>query len=381
MADHNSGPRALADPVVDITDMYVFPSPDRPGSLVLVLDVFPSAGPTALFSDAVDYRFRVRPASIASRGAGTAFAVSEQEYTFSFRFAVPVAPKSGGQIVQEGTFTASTGQSASFRVNDEQGGKGPGLRVFAGRRLDPFFFDGVRAVQSLIARKLVFVNPGSSRQNLQNCLCIVVEVDIATLLGADVGPLFAVISETVTIGSISARLERFGRPLIKSVVLGAKNFDTVNRDLDIRDLYNQEDAFNLGPTYLDAYRARMNANLSFWDGLDQKTDWTLGADNAHPLTELLLADFTVVDVSKPFAEDSYLEIERALLKGTSHETCGGRSPNDDIADTFLTLLVNAGNGPRISDGVDQQAVKASHVFPYLAPPEANPPGKIELSLK
>ncbi|PZV16951.1 MAG: hypothetical protein DCF20_07320 [Pseudanabaena sp.] len=381
MADHNSGPRALADPVVDITDMYVFPSPERPGSLVLVLDVFPSAGSTALFSDAVDYRFRVRPTSIASQGAISAFAVSEQEYTFSCRFAVPVDPERGGQIVQEGTCTASTGQSVSFRVNDEEGGKVRGLRVFAGLRLDPFFFDGVRAVQSMMARKLMFVNPGDSRQNLQNCLSIVVEVDIATLFGADAGPLFAVVGETVTIGSITARLERFGRPLIKSVVLGAKHLDTVNRDLDIRDLYNQEDAFKLGPTYLGAYRARMNANLSFWDRLDQKIDWPQGADNAHPLTDLLLADFMVVDVSKPFAEDSYLEIERALLKDTSHETCGGRSPNDDIADTFLTLLVNAGNGPRISDGVDQQAVKASHVFPYLAPPEANPPGKIELSLK
>src|SRR5450755_4538163 len=121
MADHNSGPRALADPVVDITDMYVFPSPERPDSLVLVLDVFPSAGPTALFSDAVDYRFRLRPASIASRGAGAAFAVSEQEHTFSCRFGVPVDPERGGQIVQEGTCTASTGQAVSFRVNDEQG--------------------------------------------------------------------------------------------------------------------------------------------------------------------------------------------------------------------------------------------------------------------
>jgi len=381
MSDHNSGPRALADPVVDITDMYVFPSPERPGCLVLVLDVFPSAGPTALFSDAVDYRFRVRPVSIASRGAGAAFAVSEQEHIFSCRFAVPADPERGGQIVQEGTCIASTGQSASFRVNDEQGGKGQGLRVFAGRRLDPFFFDGVRAVQSLMARKLVFVNPGSSRQDRQNCLSIVVEVDIATMFGANAGPLLAVVSETVTVGSITARLERFGRPLIKSVVLGAKHLDTVNRDLDIRDLYNQEDAFKLGPTYAGAYRARMNANLAFWDGMDEKTDWPLGADGAHPLTELLLADFMVVDVSKPYAEVSYLEIERAMLKGGSHETCGGRSLNDDIADTLLTVLINAGNGPRISDGVDQQAVKATRAFPYLVPPEANPPGKIELSLR
>ena len=378
MSDHNSGPRALADPVVDITDLYVFPNPERRGSLVLVLDVFPNAEPTAFFSDAVDYRFRVRPVKIPP-GAGGAFAVSEKEYTISCRFAVPIQSRGGVPLVQEGNCTASTGQAVSFRVNDEEGGKTQGLRVFAGRRMDPFFQDGVRLAQSMMKGKLAFVSHGDSRQHRQNCLSIVVEVDVATIFGTD-GPLFAVVGETAMVGSITVRLERYGRPLIKSVVLGAKHLDKVNQNLDIRDLYNQEDAFKLGPTYLGAYRARMNANLPFWDSLDQKTDWPLDAQGAHPLTELLLADFMVVDVSKPYAEDSYFEIERASLKGARHETCGGRSPNDDITDTLMTMLINAGNGPRISDGVDGQAVPATRAFPYLVPPDPNPPGKIELSL-
>jgi hypothetical protein len=117
----------------------------------------------------------------------------------------------------------------------------------------------------------------------------------------------------------------------------------------------------------------MNANLAVWDSLDGKTDWPPDTQGVHPLTEFLLADFMVVDVSKPFAEDSYLEIERALLMGGDHKTCGGRSLNEDSVDTFMTLLVNGGKGPRISDGVDQQAVPASRTFPYLIPPEANPP--------
>ena len=45
------------------------------------------------------------------------------------------------------------------------------------------------------------------------------------------------------------------------------------------------------------------------------------------------------------------------------------------------LVPTDGNGPRISDGVDQQAVKATRAFPYLVAPEANPPGKIELSIR
>jgi len=42
--------------------------------------------------------------------------------------------------------------------------------------------------------------------------------------------------------------------------LGPKLFDTVNRDLEIRDLYNNEDAFHLSHEYASAYRARLNAN-------------------------------------------------------------------------------------------------------------------------
>ena len=56
-------------------------------------------------------------------------------------------------------------------------------------------------------------------------------------------------------------------------MLAPKQFDQVNRDLEIRDLYNMEDGFHLAEGYLGAYRARLNANLAFWDGLDGKTDW------------------------------------------------------------------------------------------------------------
>jgi hypothetical protein len=373
MSDHGSGPRAFADPAVDIADLYVFPSPERSGSVVLVLDVFPWAGPAALFSDAVDYRFRVRPAEIAAKGAGAAFAVGDEEYTFSCRFAAPVERAGGSQLVQKGICTASTGHAVSFRVNDEQGGQAQGLRVFAGQRMDPFFFDGARAVQSMMTRQLAFAKVGSSAVFRQNVLSIVVEVEIATMFRTSDGPLFAIVGETARAGPITIRLERFGRPEIKNLILSAKGFDAVNRDLEIRDLYNQEDAFKLGRAYLGAYRARMNANLAVWDSVDGKTDWPLDAHGTHPLTEFLLADFMVVDISKPFSEDSFLEIEQALLKGAAHQTCGGRSLNDDSMDTLLSTLVNAGNGPRISDGVDQQAVRASSAFPYLVPPEPNPP--------
>ena len=52
------------------------------------------------------------------------------------------------------------------------------------------------------------------------------------------------------------RLEHAGHAEFKNFVLGEKQFDAVNRDIELRDLFNAEDAFRLEPYHLDAYRAR-----------------------------------------------------------------------------------------------------------------------------
>jgi hypothetical protein len=70
MSDHISGPRALADPIADITDVYAFPSPERPQHLVLVMNTLPFAQPADLFSDGLIYRFRLRRLTAATTHGG-----------------------------------------------------------------------------------------------------------------------------------------------------------------------------------------------------------------------------------------------------------------------------------------------------------------------
>jgi len=373
MSDHFSGPRAIADPSADIADLYAFPSPERPGWLVLVLTVFPAAAPGALFSDAVAYRFRLRPLTVNMTGSVPRFDVGQAEYRFSCTFAAPVQRNGSEAWVQTGACTMPSGETIAFCVNDEHVTEAKGLRLFAGLRLDPFFIDllGVQATNKV--RRLAFKPNAANILQGQNVLTIVIEAEAAALFGPGDGPLFAVAGETVTTGKHPIRLERIGRAEIKNVVLSPKEFDTVNRDLEIRDLYNQEDPFQLAKDYVGAYRARFNANLAFFDGLDDKTDWPLDDQGNHPLTELLLADFLVVDVTKPFSAESYFEIERALLRGRTPETCGGRSLNDDIVVSLYTLLVNAGNGPRVQHGVTQATQPAGQHFPYLVNPNPAPP--------
>jgi hypothetical protein len=161
MSDHISGPRAIADPVTDITDVFAFPSPESRRHLVLIMDVFPYAGPSACFSDAVIYRFRVRSVAIAPNER--AFAVAPDEFVFDVTFDVPASPDSGGQPLQEGRCTMPNGQTAPFRVNDENGGGAEGLHVFSGQRSDPFFLDGPMTAQTLATRQLAFKPVGSDR--------------------------------------------------------------------------------------------------------------------------------------------------------------------------------------------------------------------------
>ena len=376
MSDHFSGPRAIANPACDISDLYAFPSPERPGYLVLVLNVLPKATYDSHFSDAIVYRFRLRPVTISGIGATTAFpfAGGDQELVFDCRFE---APRPGGADVapvQEGWCVAPSGETARFRVNDEQGGYSDGLHVYAGLRSDPFFLDLPAILESQKTGRLAFKDVGTNSLMGFNVLSIVVEADCRPWLHSGRGPLFAVIGETVVAGKLPIRIERVGRPEIKNAIMSNKEYDPVNRDLEVRDLYNLEDAFHMSKDYAGTFRARMNANLALFDRMDGKTDWPLGPDGAHPLTELLLADYLVVDATRPYAADSFFEIEKATLNGHAHQTCGGRSLNDDVMDKLYTLLVNAGNGPRVSDGVDRPAKPVSDAFPYLAPPTPMPRG-------
>jgi hypothetical protein len=376
MSDHFSGPRALANPAGDICDLYAFPSPERLGHLVLVLNVLPNATYDSHFSDAIVYRFRLRPVTIAGLGATAAFpfAGEDRELVFNCYFEVPRQSEAGVAPVQEGWCVAPSGEMARFRVNDEHGGYSDGLHVYAGLRSDPFFLDLPAILESLKTGRLAFKDVGTNSLVGYNVLSIVVEADCRPWLGNGRGPLFAVVGETVAACKLPIRIERVGRPEIKNTILSTKEYDTVNRDLEVRDLYDLEDAFRMSKDYAGTFRARMNANLAVFDSMNGKTDWPLGPDGTHPLTELLLADYLVIDVSRPYADHSFFEIEQATLDGRAYKTCGGRSLNDDVMDTLYTLLVNAGNGPRVSDGVDRPTKPTSDAFPYLAPPTPMPQG-------
>jgi hypothetical protein len=77
----------VAEPAIDIADSYVFAN----------------ARPGAPFSDAANYRFRIRPVTIPAAGRSSAFEGGTDEYDMMFTFAAPVTTDGAGNPLQKGT--------------------------------------------------------------------------------------------------------------------------------------------------------------------------------------------------------------------------------------------------------------------------------------
>lgn len=358
MSDHFSGPAVMGDPAVDITDFYAFVSPERPGNLVLIMDVFPMATSQSFFSDVVTHRFRVRPLARSDKSLkpGTA------EYTIDVTFNdVPE-----GTSVQKGHMVTPDGRKASFVVG--QPFEQDGMRIFAGLVSDPFFMDVEATLRTDISGKLSF-NTAVNTVHFFDALAIVVEVPCAPIVNRFNG-ITAVGTVAETVVKRAGKpivLEHVGRPEIKNVLMANPIRDSRAKGVELRDLYNREDTFALSPVYRPLYESRLDANLAFWDGVDGKTAWKLGPNGQHPLRDLLLNDFLVLDLALAFEAGNFLGIERSLMKNQPHKSAGGRWLDDDILDE-LVMFVNGDPSERLGDGVDAPSKPASLSFPYVREP-------------
>lgn len=358
MSDHFSGPAAMADPASDITDFYAFPSPERPGNLVLIMNVFPMAGPSALFSDVVTYRFRLRPLTRSGSQMTTGTAEHALDVTFTD------LPQEGS--VQEGCVITSDCRRVSFTVGIPS--EHDGLRVFAGLVSDPFFMDVEATLRTDMSGKLSFDTAQNTVEH-RDVLSIAVEIPAADIVESFGTTLIAALAETVvTRRGKPLRIERVGRPEIKNVLLANASRDFRTKGIELRDLYNREDSFALSSEYRSLYESRLDANLAGFDALDGDLTWSAGPDSHHPLRDLFIDDFLILDLAQAFAPGGFLEIERSLIDHRPHRSAGGRWLDDDILDELLTLVVNGGRGARFGDGVEAPTKPAQLTFPYVREP-------------
>lgn len=353
-SDHIDGPVTTGHRVADLSDLYAFPTPQKPGHLTVILNAYPIVPASGHFADKVNYNLYFRKANISGTGDSSLFQTSE-ETVIGCSFKTP-------DNTEDHTITckSSNGLSVQNKYESAEAGSSNDFRLYSGMRSDPFFFYAEWATAASTKGKLLPPKDDDVMADI-NVLTIVLEIEVAKLFKTP-GTLFAVAAESTTQDSSTApvrRLDRLGRPEITNVSLVSHG-----QDPELRDVYNLDQPFQVAAANRQTYQERLAKNILFYDALDTKKNWQ-DSDRQH-LANLLADDFLVVDISKPCETPTFFEIEKSLLLNKSHETCGGRKPNDDIMDVLFSLYIGGPSGERIRDGVDHPSHTVKEVFPYLA---------------
>jgi hypothetical protein len=123
-ADHLDAPGTQADPAADINDLYAWMSADG-SALNLVMTVFPAATDTSMFSDSVQYVFHLN----SSQAYGEAATPMDIICTFDAAQTIQCWIGGGDYVTGDASDTAG--------ILSEGGD----VRVFAGLRDDPFYFN------------------------------------------------------------------------------------------------------------------------------------------------------------------------------------------------------------------------------------------------
>ncbi len=194
-SDHVDGIKTALDNSADITDVFTFTSPKDPNKLVLIMNVNGFARSGSRFSNAVDYKFRIRPIADARTLAPSADPAQERSIVCSF--ANRTFALNGNQRATCAFNLGGAAETLTFETrggNYRAGGSAQrgGLRVFAGARSDPWFLDLAKILKFSAGLPVLPVS-GVNGLHGTNVLSIVVEVDKARLPG----PLLAVTAQTV----------------------------------------------------------------------------------------------------------------------------------------------------------------------------------------
>ncbi len=332
-ADHLDSPTTKTDGRVDINDVYIF-HPGAPGSqdlsrTVVVMTVNPAAGVISgtQFRHDARYEFLFDVDGDAKPDAN-----------ITARFGRP--DDDGEQRV---TVEAKLDGERVFKVRGETEeiieGEG-GVRVFAGLRDDPFFFDldnfnkGATFCGAGLPVRDFFLGLDTS--------AIVVEIPTGDM---PLGPV-GVWGRTVVPGI--GQFDRMGRPAILTVFIPPNPFEAGSTSLG-----NLEDQFNFTKPKDDqaAWRAEIVDSLTLLFSLNDATDPNPGDDAAQiqGLADVLLPDILTVDLSM---ETDFLN---------------GRNLADDVIDAELGLITE---GLITTDCVDNDSAFLAD-FPYLGVPNAS----------
>jgi len=386
-SDHADSPAVLARPGADLTDVYVFPAPHNDANVVLAVDahplIAPGMGGSTYFDPGVMYQFRID---------NTGDKVEDLVIQFSAS-----APQNGSQTItlygpgkpnQTGTSSTWIAPSGTLKYNDKNA-RVKGMKVFAGPREDPFFFDLAQFFKIVPDRN--FGNHGAGKTvppasassfrgfaqgsgcdtspaqdflaaNKFNVLSLVIELPRMMLAPAGGAPGKISVWASASVkdaaspyGASYAQIERLARPAVKEAFESFDNHDKTNRSAPTND-----------PALADAI-------VSF-----TTTAAGRSAETAGVLKAVLTPDEMLADLSQTGVKAAYLGTETGGATGSKF---GGRGLSDDVIDISLgAIFGNTVSALKLApdDGKESKCLTTDNVgpsghhftdaFPYIGEP-------------
>ena len=339
-SDHREAPLMQEDGTADIADFYAFRNPNDASKLVLAMTVNAASVPqqAALynFSPNVLYRFNID-------NDGDAAIDHHIDVTFSSSVPGPQRLKAvfpNGEVVEgEVTLPTTIGPEPNPPILLESS-RGSGVRIFAGPRDDPFFFDAVGSSRFVSGTGFFTGTDGFAGQNVS---AIVVEVPLSMV--ADESGRLQIWGETgrpnVTLRrSRSTQVQQNFRPFRQIERAGNPSVNFTFIPPTLRDLFNVRKPRHDAKNFMDSIVASLKAI-----GTDE--------ENIEILLKIIVPDTLKLDLTEA---DGFPN---------------GRRLEDDVMDTLFFYLSNQAD-PRLADGVDENDVVFLNEFPFLARPHQAP---------
>ena len=377
-ADHRDAPGLINDPASDINDVYAFVNANN-GNVVLAMTVNPFTAPgiNPTFSPDTLYQFKIDTNGDAIEDLVIQFTFDQPDNigpvldpanpnitantttnpAQKFTMHGPGKPSKVGLI----NSVLTSGQTISGMIDNSTAGKfttdSTGIKIFAGARDDPFFFDLPYILGFLrdpVSKQFVPKRaPGIDFFAGINVSIIAVEIPAAMIKGASNTIKVWGTTNTFSSSKRSIKAKKGANP--EATITGSKTYTQFDRMglpaiNTVLVFPEHKDAFNLALPSQDRDLFRTDAinHILPINGNDMT--------NAATLADILLPDVLTLDVTKTVGFGTVADNPPPL---------NGRRPEDDVISVEVQAL---SKGALMNLNPTQNDVPFLTDFPFFAPP-------------
>jgi hypothetical protein len=400
-SSHREAPLIAEDPTADLTDLYAFRSPDKPGSVTILANVIPGEDPAAgpnWYTFSPNARYNLKIDTNADARPDVTYRFEFKTKTGPFFLGDTAQPYTVSRVTRAGKATVvargttppnnigprSTPNYRSLVTKSIVSFDGGRSKAFAGQRDDPFFGD-IGAIFDLVAIRKGTGNMGGGKDFFAGygVHTFGVQVPIAALQAKNgiVGVWSSVDRRKVTTRGANTRssgswiqVNRLANPLVNEVIIPT----------GLKDQWNalqpwQEGRFR---KYYDQPILAAVLNQLYKLGVPET-----GRDDlvAVLLTGVPELNFTSPRLSEVLRLNLNVPVTAkpnrlGVLAGDAQGWPNGRRLGDDVVDIAEQAVAGFLKGKKIplGDGVDADDQRLLGSFPYVADPQsgfANTKGK------